>query len=84
MPTKPKESVSLLLKTRPRDEGWFHERILSDVPESKASKMVKDFLGYQGKTPDLSPFQLYRYDDAEGSERLVAIDFHEVVNLSVV
>lgn len=78
------ESVSVLFRTPPSDESWFHERILSEVPNPKAGKMVKDFLGYQEKKPDPSPFQVYRYEDAEGGEHLVGIDFHEVMNLSIV
>lgn len=78
------ESVSVLFSTPPGDESRFHERILTEVPKSKAGKMVKDFLGYQGKQPDPSPFQVYRYEDVEGGAHLVGIDFHEVMNLSIV
>lgn len=78
-----KESLSVLFRTPPGDENWFHERILSEVPKSKAEKMEKDFLGYRGKKLNPSPFQLYRYEDGKGNECLVPIDFQEVIHLSV-
>lgn len=56
----------------------LHERHLEVVPKSKANRMAEDFATYQeGET---SRRKLYRYDAGDG-ERLLALDFEEVVAL---
>lgn len=83
MSNEPMESVSIVFRTPSGAETRRHKRILSGVPKSEVAEMVRDFALYQGLKSDTSPHQLYRYKDSGGSERLVALDFTEVVNLSV-
>lgn len=44
--------------------------------------MVKEFAEYRGLEPNTSPHQLYRYEDGDGRECVIALDFTEVMNIS--
>ena len=57
----------------------MHERQLTAVPKSKAERMAEDFTAYQAGGDD-ERRKLYRYENGE-HERLVALDFEEVVAL---
>lgn len=55
----------------------LHERQLDAVPKSQAEKIAEDFTAYRTDQTDKRR-RLYRYGDDE-SERLIALDFEEVV-----
>lgn len=74
------KSVSIVFKTPTGDGTSYHERQLTGVPDSKAVKMAKDFARHQETEGD--PHRLYRYEDG-AEERLVALDFTEVVGIFV-
>jgi hypothetical protein len=55
---------------------------LTGVPKSQAAKMAEDFAKHRESGSEGSAHQLYRYEDEQG-ERLVALDFTEVVGIFV-
>lgn len=86
MPPDPPATVSITFQS-PRLESdqtpsSVHERHLRDVPKSKAERMAEDFAAYQSLPAESTRRKLYRYQD-RGNERLVALDFEEVVAVVV-
>jgi len=59
----------------------LHERRLDDVPKSKAVRMAEDFTAYEAEETG-ERRKLYRYGE-DDRERLVALDFEEVVAVVV-
>jgi len=76
------KSISIIFRTPAGDTTPLHERQLTGVPKSKAAKMAEDFAKHRESETEISPHQLYRYEDEQG-ERLVALDFTEVVGIFV-
>jgi hypothetical protein len=76
-------TVSITFQSPPQEytqgPAVLHERRLEAVPRPKAERMAEDFVEYQSNN-DTNRRKLYRYDPGDG-ERLVALDFEEVVAL---
>ena len=83
MPPVPEMTVSITFQSPAHENGkggWsLHERRLQAVPKANAQRMVEDFTTYQSEENG-DRRKLYRYEN-EGHERLVALDFEEVVAL---
>jgi hypothetical protein len=60
----------------------FHQRSIEDVPASVAEKMVRDFRAGADNSSEAPSWELYRYEE-NGEERLVPLDFGEVVDLTL-
>lgn len=81
MPEEQVRPVSILFRTPASDRKPFHVRTLTGVPLSKAEAVAEDFTD-QGPESEVSPHQIYRYT-VEEEERLLALDFNEVVAVLV-
>ena len=82
MSSEPQMTVSITFQSPgegSQGPASLHERRLEAVPKSKASRMAEDFTTYRGNG-EVERRKLYRYDAGDG-ERLVALDFEEVVAL---
>ncbi|MFP4228751.1 MAG: hypothetical protein ACLFTE_07990 [Salinivenus sp.] len=81
VPRRERVSVSIVFAPPRSDPLAIHERTLDGVPRPIINTMQEDFRAYHEPGTDRSPYQLYRYEDG-GQERLIALDFTEVVSLS--
>ena len=74
------QSLTILYRTPSGDSSPYHQRRLDGVPKAVLEEMADDFRRAADSGSERSPHQLYRYEK-NGDERLIAVDYGEVVGL---
>ena len=80
MDTESGQSLIVVFQPPEPDPRSRHERTLSGLPKSIATDIKEDFARISTADTDRSPYQLYRYTE-NGHERLIALDFTEIVDV---
>ncbi len=73
-------AVSIVFSPPESDALSRHERTIEGIPRSVVEAMIEDHRAYGTVGLNASPHQLYRYEEG-GEERMIALDYTEVVDL---
>lgn len=82
MSSDARKTVWILSKASAADADAFQPQTLWGVPTAVAERIKTDFAQYGDPEFDRSPQQTYRYKKG-GEQQVVALDFREVINISV-